>query len=252
MKMAESCANQPRPAPFGRAKAVTPAAVGGRFALLGLLTRKERWALSFRGWLLLVVCFTGASALLLLTVHPFLAITDRRKTDTLVVEGWIHEYAIRAAAEEFKRGGYRRVFSTGGPVQGLGAYTNEFNTSASVGADRLKAAGIPATLVVMVPSRVTERDRTYSAAVALRRWLEQDEDSVRSLNVVTEGVHARRSRLLFEKAFGETAEIGVIAVTNPGYRAERWWQYSEGVKEVISEGAAYLYARFFFHPADQP
>ena len=26
------------------------------------------------------------------------------------------------------------------------------------------------------------------------------------------------------------------------------WRYSEGIKEVISEGSAYMYARVFFHP----
>ena len=55
-------------------------------------------------------------------------------TDTLVVEGWIHEYAIRAAVEEFKKGSYQRVFTTGGPVVGNGGYVNDYQTSASVGA----------------------------------------------------------------------------------------------------------------------
>ena len=42
--------------------------------------------------------------LILLNVQPFLAETDRVNTDLLVVEGWIHEYGIRGAVEEFKRG----------------------------------------------------------------------------------------------------------------------------------------------------
>jgi hypothetical protein len=40
----------------------------------------------------------------------------------------------------------------------------------------------------------------------------------------------------------------VIAVEDREYDPARWWRYSEGVKEVISEGAGYLYARFFFYP----
>ena len=68
------------------------------------------------------------------------------------------------------------------------------------------------------------------------------------MNVVTESVHARRSRLLFQMAFGDEVQGGVIGVPSPDYEAARWWRYSEGIKEVISEGAAYLYARFLFHP----
>jgi hypothetical protein len=37
----------------------------------------------------------------------------------------------------------------------------------------------------------------------------------------------------------------VIAVANPDYDARHWWRYSEGVRDVISEGIAYLYAKFF-------
>ena len=57
-----------------------------------------------------------------------------------MVEGWIPEYAIRAAEEEF-RSSYQRVFTTGGPVQGTGGYTNDYNTSASVGGDLLRKNG---------------------------------------------------------------------------------------------------------------
>jgi hypothetical protein len=53
----------------------------------------------------------------------------------------------------------------------MGGYTNDYNTLASVAAARLRAAGLSPEVVRVVPSRVTERDRTYAAAVALRDWL---------------------------------------------------------------------------------
>jgi hypothetical protein len=28
-----------------------------------------------------------------------------------------------------------------------------------------------------------------------------------------------------------------------------WWRYSQGVKDVVTEGIAYLYGRFFFYPS---
>ncbi len=94
-----------------------------------------------------------------------------------------------------------------------------------------------------------DRDRTYSAAIALRDWLAQNNPGVKRLNVLTRGVHARRSRLLFKKAFGNEVEIGIIAVPDSAYDASHWWRYSEGVKEIVSEGAAYLYVRLFFYPS---
>src|SRR4029453_1009615 len=92
----------------------------------------------------------------LLRVYPFLAVTHRVDTNVLVVEGWIHEYAIRAAVEEFRSKSYQRVFTTGGPVEGAGGYINDYNTAASVGADLLRKNGLPNESVQMVPSRVME------------------------------------------------------------------------------------------------
>ena len=218
--------------------------------LWGTFVRKERWGLSRRGWLIVFAVVILTFSLFLFRIYPFLAATHRVGTSVLVVEGWIHEYAIRAAVEEFQSNQYQRVFTTGGPVDGTGGYINDNQTSASVGADLLTKSGLPNESVQMVPSRVMDRDRTYGSAVALRNWFREHNMPVRSINVVTEDLHARRSCLLFQKALGDNVTVGVIAVPNPDYDARRWWRYSEGVKDVVSETAAYLYTKLLFYPAD--
>jgi uncharacterized SAM-binding protein YcdF (DUF218 family) len=219
-------------------------------AMWGMFDRKERWSLSWRGRLIVASALLLVGAFVLRGVYPFLAITHRVNANILVVEGWIHEYAIRAAVKEFQSNHYQRVFTTGGPVGGNGGYINDFYTSASVGADLLKKCGLPEERLQMVPSRVMDRDRTYGSAVALRNWLRDHNMAVSSIDVVTEDLHARRTRLLFQKAFGKDVQIGIVAVPNVDYPANRWWQYSQGLKDVVSEFAAYLYARLLFFPAE--
>lgn len=219
-----------------------------RSALGGLLVRQNRWGLTLRAKLLLLIILFALAAITLVGIYPFLAITRPVKTDVLVVEGWVHSYAIRVSVEEFHSHLYQRIFTTGGPVAGKGGYINDYQTSASVAADLLKQAGIPSELVQMVPSHVIGRDRTYSSAIALRDWFHQHDLQITSLNIVTEGAHARRTRLLFEKALGPQIQVGIIAVPSPDYNAKRWWRYSEGVEEVVDETVAYVYARLFFHP----
>ena len=216
----------------------------------GLFTRKERWGLSRKGWLIFVAAGVLSFSLFWLRIYPFLAVTHRVNADVLVVEGWIDEYAIRAAVKEFESNHYQGVFTTGGPVMGTGGYINDFMTSASVGADRLRKNGLANGSVQMVPSRVMDRDRTYGSAVALRNWFRDHNMVVSGINVVTKDVHARRTRLLFQKALGKDVQVGIIAVTNVDYPANRWWHYSEGLKNVVSEFAAYLYARLLFFPAE--
>jgi uncharacterized SAM-binding protein YcdF (DUF218 family) len=215
----------------------------------GIITRRERWGLSWRGWLVLFLAGLLIAIFLLLNIQPFLAKTQRVNANILVVEGWIHEYAIRSAEMEFQTNHYQKIYTTGGPIVGSDGFTNDFNTSASVGAELLIKVGVPGEFIQMVPSHVAGRDRTYSSAVALRDWFREHGITVRSINVLTEDAHARRTQLLFQKAFGSDVAIGIISVPDPDYDAKRWWRYSEGVREVLGESIAYLYARIFFHPS---
>jgi uncharacterized SAM-binding protein YcdF (DUF218 family) len=218
----------------------------------GLLTKRERWGLSWQGWLALLLTAALLAGLMIVTVHPFLASTHRVDANILVVEGWVHDYVIRAATREFTVGAYQRVFSTGGPTTGSGGYTWDADTSASVGAGQLRAAGVPPTSVQMVPSHIIGRDRTYYSAVALRDWFRERNMDVSSFNIVAESTHSRRTWLLFQEAFGNKVKVGIIAVQNPDYDARRWWRSSDGFRDVVSEAIAYLYAKFLFQPSQAP
>jgi len=218
----------------------------------GCLTRRERWGLSARGWLAGVLIVLLLGALWVLNIYPFLAPTRRLDTKVLVVEGWVHEFGIRAAVTEFQAGHYEKAYTTGGPIVGTGGYSNDYNTSASVGAELLVKDGLPDAVVQMVPSHISGRDRTYSSALKLREYFQTNGLTVKSFNILTEGPHARRTRMLFQKAFGPEVSIGIISVADPDYNPARWWHYSEGVREVVGESIAWVYAAFFFHPETPP
>lgn len=215
----------------------------------GIFSRRERWGLSLRGWLVTALLFVALAAVWVFNIQPFLAPTQREDTKILVVEGWVHPYATDVAVREFRERNYEKVFATGGPVPGLGGYVNDFQTSASVGAELLVSHGLSRELVQMVPSRVSGRDRTYSSALALREYFRTNGMAVKSFNLLTEDVHARRSRLLFQRAFGADVKVGIIAARDPDYDPAHWWRYSEGVREILGESIAYFYAAFLFHPA---
>jgi hypothetical protein len=221
-----------------------------RTRFFGIITRKERWALSWLGWTVFALAALMVLGALVLGIQPFLTQTQRVDSNYLVVEGWIPEFAVQLAVKEFKDGHYEKVFATGGPVEGSGGYISDPYTLASVGAGRLKKFGVPPESVQMVPSRVMDRDRTFGSAVALRNWFSEHHLQVRSINVLTEGAHARRTHLLFQEAFGDDVKVGVISVASPDYDARHWWHYSEGVREILGETIAYTYAKFFFHPTE--
>ena len=182
----------------------------------GLLVRKECWRLSWQGWLaaFAVVLLVAITALHL--VHPFLTVTHRVPAKVLVVEGWIHDYGVEAAVQEFKAGNYERILTTGGPVEGAGTSSSVYDTEAWQSAELLVKAGVAAEKVQSVPSRFVGRDRTFNSALALRNWLHEHNSQVSDINVLTEDAHARRTWLLFQKALGSGVTVGHHLGPQPG------------------------------------
>jgi uncharacterized SAM-binding protein YcdF (DUF218 family) len=117
---------------------------------------------------------------------------------------------------------------------------------AEFGGAILNKKGLGPEVVQAVPSPFVPQDRTFTEAVTLRKWLLERGIVVGSVNILTEGPHARRSRLLFAKAFGKNVKVGVISVPSVNYDHTHWWRTSEGVRTMIGELLAYEYARLLF------
>jgi hypothetical protein len=215
----------------------------------GFFTRTERWGLSWRGRMTLFVTIVVAGWVVLVYIQPFLVVTRRVPTRVLVVEGWVHGYGIEAAVKEFKTGQYSQVYATGGPVEGIGPTSSIYDTEAHRTAGLLKQAGIPAENVQSVPACYVGRDRTYTSAVVLRDWFREHNVQADGINVLTEDAHGRRTWLLFQEAMGPGIKVGIISAADPDYDARHWWYSSAGVREVLDEAIAYIYAKFFFWPA---
>jgi uncharacterized SAM-binding protein YcdF (DUF218 family) len=196
---------------------------------------------TWRGWLLFLFLSVTLGIGAARVVHPFLALSDLCEADVLVIEGWLPDYAIEQGADLFRRGQYQRIYVTGSPLE-KATHLAGFDTYAASGAAVLVGCGISADVIVPVPSTERYRNRTYATALALRDHCAATGIELRSINLVTLGAHARRSRLCFRRALGRGVQVGVIAVPSRDYDSRRWWRYSQGVKAVGSELLALGYA----------
>lgn len=161
-----------------------------------------------------------------------------------MVEGWVPDFALNFVVAEFKRNQYSGLYVVGGPIeQGASLFTQK--TYAELSATTLRNKGLASGIVQEVPAPPVEKDRTYASAVALKDWLRVHDIHPANYHVMTIGPHARRSRLLFERALGEGAVVGITAIEDPSYDPHRWWETSVGVRNVIGEFIAYAYVRIF-------
>lgn len=213
---------------------------GGVTACGGLFRRREIWfptwkcALALAG--LLLVVLAGIKILL----HPYLAVTERVECKTLIVEGWIPAVSIGGVVGEFRSGGYDRILTVGGPIEGLPAGMGGVRTHAEACAAALVEAGVDKAKVGVVSAGRQRRARTWASAKALK---EHFKGSPEPFNLVTVGVHARRSRMLFQEAVGEKVRVGVVSLNSEEFGGADWWSSSAGVKAVVGEAWTLVFYR---------
>jgi DUF218 domain len=149
------------------------------------------------------------------------------------------------AAAAFTNGPYRRLLIVRALYEGEPGVEHG-RSAAEYAATVLRRCGVPSNAIATVYFAGAHQDRTYHSAVEVRGWLADQRETVNSFDVITVGPHARRSRLLYQKAFGDKTGVGIIALPDAAYDARHWWRSSEGVRDVLGEALAYLYARFLF------
>jgi len=212
-----------------------------------LIKRRECVRLTWTGRFF-VLLFLGMVLLLFFKrVHVFLAVNNPVDADILVVDGFLPGYAYDSIQSLVVSNTYKLVLTTGVDIDYTFTSDDAFNTadfsykvlsSKSLGECRLERA----------PAGRINKDRTFHSALSAREWLNRNGYANESLNVFSMGGHARRSWLLYRKAFGEEREIGIIALEDQSYDSKSWYNHSKGVRLVMSEFIAFAYAKFFFFP----
>jgi hypothetical protein len=210
-----------------------------------LVVRREVWKLTWISKLCVLALGTIGFVLLARGLCAFLAITDPVGGQFLVVEGWMPTYVYREAAEQFSRGTYSKILAVGVTQDDTDP---EGDLREDSGQGRLTKFGVPDDRMVTVSSDEVHRDRTFHSAMAVKRWLHEQGLQSTSIDVVTVGPHARRSRLLYEEALGGQIGVGVFSVQDRRFDPDHWWQSSQGVRTVVGEFLAYVYARLLFSP----
>ncbi len=212
-----------------------------------LITLKERWGLTLWGHLLIL----SVISLLILfgagNIYNVLAPVHREKADILVLEGFISDYVLQDAINEFRKNNYQLLITTGTPLE-YGDLLSPYKNTAMVAGMSLLKMGFDSTRLVIVGTSEIRNDRTYNSAVALKKWLVKNRPQTKSINLMTMGVHGARSQLLFQEAMGDTIRVGIISLKNFYYGPHSWWKSSKGVRETMNETFGYFYVRLFFRP----
>ncbi len=212
-----------------------------------LFKKKEIWIPNLKGWIVIFSFLIGLFFLFILAINPFLSINKPNQGGILIVEGALTDYDIEQSIGVFDKLACDYLITTGGAVP-KGYYHAKYENYAKVGAVKLERFGFPTDKIIFLPSKDILKDRTYHNALTVKKWLDTTKIRVTKINIYEIGPHARRSRLLYEKALGDEYKVGVISMKDINYDSKKWWKSSVGFRTVIGESIAYLYVRLFFYP----
>ena len=89
---------------------------------------------------------------------------------------------------------------------------NNFSSSAQLARVTLLSMGIDSSRVIAIPGKRAKINRTLSSALAFRDWLKTSNIDVNGINIVSLGIHARRTYITYKKILGKSYNIGIISI----------------------------------------
>ena len=199
------------------------------------------------GWVFLLLICVAACIFLANNLYEFLAPNAPVGARVLVVEGWLAPKELDQAIEAFKIGKYERIVTTGGPVtrwRGLLPDTDY----AELAAGYLVQHGVQRDLISAVPAPASAQERTFLSAVMLRESAKRLGITLDAVDVFSAGPHARRSRLLFQKALGQKVRVGVLSARPSEFDPDVWWQTSTGVEQMFFQSFGFVWVKCCFWP----
>jgi len=213
-----------------------------------LIERKECWRITLIGWLGFFAFGVLFLLLFLFTIHPFLAPTKPVAADILIQDNFLLDYGLKELSDEFRSKNYSLIISAGVQLSQGGPFAAEYKTQGLLSAAILKKFGIHEKAIVPIIPKPVKRNRTFASALAVKNWLAQNNIQPKGINIFSIGPHSRRSWILYKEAMGKEIPVGIIACENRKYDPKRWWKTSGGVRTILDETIAYLYAKLLFNP----
>jgi hypothetical protein len=168
------------------------------------------------------------------------------RAEILVVEGWIGYDNLPIILEEYKRNNYNRIV-----VIGPDSYDgNEKENDKKIPyveliAMRLRMISKNTINIAAVKSEYVKKNKTFSYLVGFKKWLIRELPDIKSLNLISPSVHAKKSYLLLRRILPLSINVGVISIPALSYNQKYWWLSKRGLWIVFKNMISYTYAFLF-------
>ena len=213
---------------------------------LKLIKKQHIWLPTPLGLIIITLVLLSSSVFILKNLAHYLAQQQSIKAPILIIEGWISDQALNEAIGHYKTAGYRIIITTGGLIKTRNS--TKHKTYADLAAAYLRKNSLNNCNIKSLPTPESAQNRTFLSAVIVRDWLQKQNIKTKQINIYSQGVHARRTKALYQMAFGEKYKIGINAAKTKVYKLDNWWKSSAGAKAVIIETIGLIWVKCCFYP----
>ena len=132
-----------------------------------------------------------------------------------------------------------------GKPDGKKLIVNNFNSYAELARNRLVALGIDSSVIIPVPGKRVHINRTLSSAIALRNRLKKPDIKITGLNIITLGIHARRTKMTYTKILkNQSFAVGVLSLPDHMLRCSNKYRFFMILRETFA--IIYYWCMLFF------
>jgi len=215
---------------------------------LKLIKKQHIWLPTIPGLILISLSSIAMALFIINNLASYLAQQRPLHEGILVVEGWVSEQALLQAIHIYKTNPYQQIITTGGLIKGR--RQSEYKSYADSAAAFMLKNGIRKSEITSLPTPESAQNRTFLSAVIVRDWLQKQNIKTKQINLYSQGVHARRTKALYQMAFGDQYKIGINAAKSIEYTLDNWWESSTGAKAVITETIGLIWVKCCFYPGE--
>jgi uncharacterized SAM-binding protein YcdF (DUF218 family) len=179
---------------------------------LFIISKRERWGLTWAGRILLLAILILSVFILGKTAVPFLSHQDTILSKVLIIEGYVEDYAYPEIIRKIEAMDPEIIITTGTSFN-QGFYISGIPSSAYLIAHSLFVLGVDSNLIHIVPVQPDVLvNRTYNSALVSKKYLMANFPEVKSVNVISTSVHSRRSLYLFRKLLSLTLKWEILSL----------------------------------------
>jgi hypothetical protein len=120
-----------------------------------------------------------------------------------------------------------------GDLDGKKRIVNNFSSYADLAKRRLLSLGIDSSVIISIPGKRVNINRTLTSALAFRDWLDTSDIEIKGINIVTIGTHARRTWMTYSKILNEKYDIGIISLPDHRGRNSNKYKILKTIRETI-------------------